>query len=208
MAEQRRASILFSLEGLMEVERHRIEAEAAARRRGLEEARRARQELELARIAARARREEEARFEALRRWLVERVRLEADAHARLELFAQQRQHELRLETIRTDAARARRRQLAFAGLALAGTALAMAIGFYFGKLRPEARRLQLAYDQLVWAERQRAETTEGLLDRAERRREAAEAELARVERELEAARRAAQSDSTRSAPCAVMQPSM
>ena len=179
----RDGALLLSLKGFLHEEQGRIEAEAAQRRMVLEEVRKAQEELS-------ARSEAERKSSAERKLgLLERARLEHEARARVEVVERQQEHERRLEAMREQASRGSQRQLTTLSLLFAGAILATALGIYVGKLRPDAQRLQIAYDELVAAERERSKETERLLERAERRRSDTEDELERTKRRLEAAER-------------------
>lgn len=193
MADQRESSFLFSLKGLLDVEKQRVREEDArtARQAELERARtRERErfaremmekkrlaELELARLEEQRQREEATRIEALRLATLERARVESEARAQLEILEKQQEHERKLCAIRESARKKGASHLALIGFALA---LLSSVGFgalYFGKLRPESQRLSDAYADLVTAERTRAEETEKLLDRADKRNDALTREL-------------------------------
>jgi colicin import membrane protein len=190
MAEQRPSSFLFSLRGLLEREQEaeqarRIRQAELDRARTRERERFAREmvekkrlaELEVLRLELERKREEAARLEALRLATLERARVESEARAQLEILEKQQEHERKLCAIR-EAARAKgQRQLAIVGFVLAGVTTLGALGTYFGKLRPEAQRLSIAYDDLVAAERTRAEETAKLLERADKRNDALTREL-------------------------------
>jgi colicin import membrane protein len=185
MAIQRESSILFSLKALADLERARtlgaaLEAQHEAARREHDRAELAEELL---------RRETSQRLEAMKLALIERMRLEAEAEARLELVNQEREHERRLTTIRDAVWRKRQRQLGLAALAVFVVGCVLGAGVYFGKLRPEADRLQARYDALVAAERARGETTRQMLERAEARRRSIDDELARTKKKLDAAER-------------------
>ena len=190
MADFRDDSLLFSLKGLMAVEKERIEHADEARRREarialamraererlLREAEeKKRQALaEMLRLEEQRRREDEARLEALKQATLERARVEAEAEARLEIVERQQEHERKLLQIRSGRALSRSRGLT--ALIVAQSAIVLVgLGLYLGKLRPDARRLQVAYDRVVTAERSRAEEAKRQLERSERR----QAELAR-----------------------------
>jgi colicin import membrane protein len=179
MAEQRESSMLFSLRGLMDVEQQRIDLEADARRRALEEIRMAREEDAL---RERARRERSDHVERIRLGVIERARLQAEATARLELVEQRHAHERQLSALRDELRRRRERQLTLASLLFAVASSAAGVGLYFGKVRPEAERLQIAYDELVLAERARAVESKRLLGRTQQKLEAAEQRIHELER--------------------------
>jgi colicin import membrane protein len=199
MGELREDSILFSLNGLLERERQRvsdeadrefrrIESEQLARlereRRVWEERERRRQEEEaLARCEEQRRREADAHLEALRRADVGRVRAGAEAEARIEVEAKQREHELRLEGIRERSGRRRAEQLAASFAAIAAIVVAVAAFAYIGEIRPEQERARNDYERLVLAERARSEQIQRLLDGSARRNAELAASLERTQRE-------------------------
>jgi len=154
-AKQREARIALALR----IERERLAREA--------EAKRAAAMAEAARLTELRRREEEARLEALARVTVERARVEADALARLEVMEKQQAHERKLIEIQSALERQRARGVTFAGFALALVVVTSALSIYFFRLKPDAARLQVAYGELVQAERLRAEETKRLLERSE-----------------------------------------
>jgi colicin import membrane protein len=186
MAEHRETSLIFSLEGLLQRERERIHEEEAQHRERLREAherqvnaerearedeerRRAEQEQRFREERLRAR-EEAARVEALRHAELERARVDAQARARLEVMAQQQEHERRMADIRKDVVQRRSRLIALTSSALAAALAFGAAALWFGKIAPEGAALQRAYDDLVAAERRRADETRRLVARAEQRR--------------------------------------
>jgi hypothetical protein len=120
---------------------------------------------------------------------VERARVEAEARARLELAERQQVHERQLLAIGVQTQGRRARRLAAVGFTLAGMSLAVALGTYAFKLRPEVDRLQAAYDRLLIAERLRGEETKQMLARADRRRAKLVIENEDLRRQLEEAKR-------------------
>jgi colicin import membrane protein len=217
MGQRRESSILFSLKGLLDMERDRAERKAILRFREAERARTEREQRERSERLAeeqeqRRKREEQQRLDAMRRSLVESQRAEAEVRAQLELAEKQHAHERRMTAARAELHRRRNRVGSTAALLVAVATLVAATGLYFGKLRPEARRLHLAYDGLIAAERARAEAAERMRERADGRRRELSGELALARRKLEQAEReleqlrsrspgaAAHSLSTRSRP--------
>lgn len=159
MDELRESSLLFSLEGLLETERERVQREAReAQRRRDEEMVRVAEQASRLRLAAQQEREarerrealeqerarlEEERIEAMKRASVERARIEAEGQLRLVELEQVRKHDLALSQIRERQQAARYRTLTW----LSGTALALSVAgglvAYFGWLEPaQARQLQ------------------------------------------------------------------
>jgi len=201
MADFRDDSPLFSLKGLLgdrapedeaarerearvalalRIERERLAREAEAKKQAAM--------AEAARLTELRRREEDARLEALARATVDRARVEAEARARLEMFEKQQAHERKLLEIQSALERQRARGVTFAGFALALVVMTSALSVYFFRLKPDAARLQVAYGELVKAERARAEEAKRLLERSELTKAALTKELgaarARI-RELE-----------------------
>jgi hypothetical protein len=167
MDELRESSLLFSLEGLLETERERVQREAreAQRRRDDEmirvaelasrrrlaqeqerEAREHRQTLEQERE-----RLEAERIEAMKRATIERARIEAEAKMRLVEVEQTRKHELRLVQLREGQLTARYRTLTWLSSTALALSLAGSLFAYFGHLRPaqarELRQLQANRDR-------------------------------------------------------------
>jgi len=210
MADLRDDSILFSLKGLMDVEKERIDKERAERAERVREAQialamqaereRVRREAEVkkalnlaeaARLEAQRRREEDARLEALKRTAVEAARIEVEARGRLEMMEQKLAHERRMLELREAPRRKRATRLAILGFSLAFATVAGAASFYYGTLRPDAERLRVAYAELVSAERGRADEAKRLLDRSNKRGDQLEAELRGARDEIDELKRAA-----------------
>ncbi|MBI3200458.1 MAG: hypothetical protein IT377_07795 [Polyangiaceae bacterium] len=173
--------MLFSLRGLSagdrerierELRKHRLAAEAALVRRWAKPPAERGPEPE----PAQGKREEEIRRQAA----VESARAESAARAEVEMLALQHAHERRMRQLESRGQRGS--LIAVLGLIVAVLSVAGSLGLYFGKLRPETLRVQRAYDELVAAERHRAEETKRLLERSEKRR-------AELSSELDAARR-------------------
>jgi hypothetical protein len=162
MDELRESSLLFSIEGLLETERERVQREAReAERRREEELKRVADAAERRRVAlereseARARRVaieqeraklEEERLESLRRATVERARVEAESRLRLIEAEERRKHELSLAKLRGDARVARYGAFAWICFGSVAVVLTAALGAYVGWVRParaqDAQRLQ------------------------------------------------------------------
>jgi hypothetical protein len=207
MADFRDDSPLFSLKGLLSdrspqdeegrkrearialalrIERERLAREAEAKKQAAI--------AEAARLTELRRREEDARLEALARVTVERARVEAEALARLEMMEKQQAHERKLVEIQSALERQRARGVNVVGFALALVVVTSALSIYFFRLKPDAARLQVAYGELVRAERLRAEETKRLLERSEstkavlsRELSAARARIRELERQSAAA---------------------
>ncbi|MEZ4296874.1 MAG: hypothetical protein R3B70_18050 [Polyangiaceae bacterium] len=158
MGEKRDSSVLFSLKELMSLEEQRVLEEEAARDRAraaeaearAQASRRAREEEEARlRLAEERRsteearrREEEAKLEAMRTAVVERARIEAVTRARMELLSKEQEQERVLAAIAHNKSGARRAALLGAGLAAA--VVAAGLGVYYGKIKPESDRAELA----------------------------------------------------------------
>jgi hypothetical protein len=183
MDELRESSLLFSLEGLLETERERVQREAReAQQRRAEELKRVADAAERRRLAqeqereARERREalqrereqlDQQRLEAMKRATVERARFEAEAGMRLVEAEQQRKHELSLAKLREEQQGLRYRTLSWLSSAALGLAVAGALAAYFGWIRPAHAR-----DEQRWR---------GLLSESQLREQVAEQAL-RLER--------------------------
>jgi colicin import membrane protein len=197
MAEQRESSFLFSLKNMLELEKQRSQAEQLAQMESHRQRTRERElfaremlekkrvaEMELLRLAQQQRQETAARIETLRLATLEKARIESEARARLEVLEKQQDHERKLYAIREASRQKGAMQLAIVGLSLA---VLCTLGFtvlYFGKLRPESQRLEGAYDDLVTAQRTRAEETAKLLARADKRADDLDRDLRRARRNL------------------------
>jgi len=160
MDELRESSLLFSLEGLMETERERVQREAREeKKRREDELRRVAEVAERRRIAveqereARLRREaleqereqlEQERILALKHAIVERARVEAEGQLRLVEAEQARKHDLALAHIRETQRTSRYRTLSWlSSSALGVTVVGVAVA-YFGWIAPaHAREKQL-----------------------------------------------------------------
>ncbi len=186
MAELRRGSLLLSLQrsGGAEVRRDAralasaeeaahalwVETECVRREARVQRERWAREAREIAERRGQA---EEAHLAALTQITMHATRAEARARE-VDVLEQRLAHERKMLELER-ARRPRRVSLALVGFGSAFTCIALAVGVYFGKLLPDQRRLQAAYEELVQSERRRAEETKRLLARSEARR----AELAR-----------------------------
>ncbi len=180
MDELRESSLLFSLEGLLETERERVQREAReAERRREEELRRVGALAERRRLAAQQEREarerrraleeqrerlEQERRDAMREATVERARLEAEAELRQVEVEQARRHELSLLRIREQERAARYQTLAWltggAGLlGLLGCAVA-----YFGFIAPAQARTEQSLRAIVESATGRASAAERALE--------------------------------------------
>lgn len=158
MDELRESSLLFSLEGLMETERERVQrevreaqerreaemklvAEVAERRALLLRQQHETRERRNALVRENERLEQE-RLEAQRLATIERARIEAEARLRLVEAEQQRNHDLALARVREQQDAARYRALAWlcsSALVLASLGVSVA---YFGWVVPAHERVQ------------------------------------------------------------------
>ncbi|HEY4122820.1 MAG TPA: hypothetical protein VGM56_33380 [Byssovorax sp.] len=154
MGELRESSVLFSLNGLMELERdrQREEDEAARAKAEAEAAAHAlmhqlvREEMEATRRGEQARREadearareEAARLAAMQAATIERARIEAERAAALARQVEVQRHERELARLREDVGHRRLRRALIVGGACAFVAIAASLGLYFGELRPES----------------------------------------------------------------------
>ena len=179
MNELRESSLLFSLEGLLETERERVQretreaqrrrddemvrvAEQASRRRLAQEQEREARERRQALEQERDRLEAE-RAEAMKHATIERARIETEAKMRLAEVEQTRKHELLLVQLREGQLTARYRALTWLSSTLLALSLAGGLFAHFGHVRPaQARELgQLRTSSERIAER--AQSTEGAL---------------------------------------------
>lgn len=158
MDEQRESSLLFSLEGLMETERERVQREAreARERREAEirlvaDAAQRRNSLLRAQHEARARRDallrererfEQEQLEALKQATIERARIEAESGLRLVEAEQQRKHDLELARVREQQGAARHRALAWLSSGALAVALLGGSSAYFGWIAPAHARAE------------------------------------------------------------------
>lgn len=185
MDELRESSLLFSLEGLLETERERVQREAReAERRREEELQRVAALAERRRVAAQQEREarerrqslerererlEQERIDALKRATIERARIEAEAELRLVELEQARKHELSLVQIREQERAARYRALSWlSGGACVLSLLGWSVG-YFGFIGPAHARTEEQLRRLVESTSGRASIAERALD-AERKK--------------------------------------
>lgn len=162
MDELRESSLLFSLEGLLETERERVQreqrellerrenelrrtAEVAERRRQAEQQRREAEARRQALADERARLEQ-AQIDAVKQATIERARLEVEARVKLAEIEQRSQHELSLSRIREAQRGARYRAwswLSSVGLLLVAVgSLALYAGFIVPRHAHELAHLQ------------------------------------------------------------------
>jgi hypothetical protein len=212
MDELRESSLLFSLEGLMETERERVQREAReAERRREDELRRVAELAERRRLAVQQEREAKQRREALERErerleqehldamkhaTVERARIEAEARVRLVEVEQRRKHELELSRIALGQRTQRYQLLTWLSTTVLGVSLGGAFTAYFGWIAPaHARELSHWQNLATVGAAQTTATERALTD--ERRK--TEALTGRVH-ELEAQGAAAARSDAKSAP--------
>ncbi len=197
MDELRESSLLFSLEGLLETERERVQregreaerrredelrrvAEVAERRRmAHEEERKARERVEA--LARERQRLEEERLEALKRATVERARIEAEARVRLVEADEQRKHELLLSKLHGEQRVARYQALSW--LSSGGLLLAVVGAFaaYWGWLRPAQASEAQRHQSFVAESRVREQVSEQALRRERARSQALDERLRKLE---------------------------
>jgi septal ring factor EnvC (AmiA/AmiB activator) len=156
MDELRESSLLFSLEGLLETERERVQREAreaqkrrddemirvaelASRRRLAQEQEREARERRQALEQERDRLEEE-RIDAMKRATVERARIEAEGKMRLVEAEQTRKHELLLMQLREGQLTARYRSLTWLSSAALLLSLTASLVAYLGYIQPAQAR--------------------------------------------------------------------
>ncbi|HYP87740.1 MAG TPA: hypothetical protein VEQ59_06295 [Polyangiaceae bacterium] len=212
MDELRESSLLFSLEGLLETERERVQREAReAQKRREEELKRVAEAAERRRVQAqqeheaRERREalqrerdrlEHERFEALKLATVERARIEAESGLRLVEAEQMRKHDLALLQLREAQRAARYRSRSWLGGGACAVALLAAIGAYFGWLAPAHDRSEQHLQSEIRERAARARATELTLAAEQNKNRALSARAERLEAALAAHRAAAPSAST------------
>jgi hypothetical protein len=197
MDELRESSLLFSLEGLLETERERVQREAReAQRRRDDEMIRVAEQASRRRLAAEQEREarerrvaleqerdrlEEERIDAMKRAAVERARIEAEGKMRLVEVEQARKHELMLVQLRERQLTARYRTLTWLSSAACALSVVSALTAYFGYLRPaHARELQ-HLQTTIQTNAERAKTTEHSLAAEHRRNQTLSERVQRLE---------------------------
>ena len=179
MDELRESSLLFSLEGLLETERERVQREAReAQKRRDDEMLRVAEQASRRRLAqaqereARERRQaleqererlEEERINAIQRATVERARIETEAEMRLVEVEHTRKHELLLVKLREGQLTARYRSLTWLSSAALVLSLTGALLTYFGYLQPAQARERQQLRNAVQANAERAATNERAL---------------------------------------------
>jgi colicin import membrane protein len=93
------------------------------------------------RAEAAARREEAARYEAIRIAAMEKARIEAEQAAKIALLTKEHEHERKLAALELEQQRHALRRAVIAGAALIAAIVGTFAGAYFGHLRPEAARV-------------------------------------------------------------------
>jgi hypothetical protein len=158
MDELRESSLLFSLEGLLETERERVQREAReAQKRRDEEMVRVAEQASRLRLAAQQEREARERrvvleqererlaaerIDAMKHASVERARIEAEGQLRLVELEQVRKHDLALAALREQQKVARYRTFTWLSATAFALSVSGALFGYFGWLRPaQAREL-------------------------------------------------------------------
>jgi hypothetical protein len=197
MDELRESSLLFSLEGLLETERERVQREAReAQKRPDEEMIRVAEQASRRRLAAeqeRASRErrqaleqererlETERIDAMKRATVERARIETEAKLKLVEVEQARQHELRLTQLREAQQTSRYRTLTWLSSTACALSLAGALGGYFGFVAPAHAQQKSQLEALIVANVDKAKAAERALAAELRKNETLSQRLAQLE---------------------------
>jgi hypothetical protein len=188
MDELRESSLLFSLEGLLETERERVQREAReAQKRRDDEMIRVAEQASRRRLAqqqereARERREalelereqlEAERIDAMKRATIERARIEAEGQLRLVELEQVRKHDLALSQIRERQQAARYRGLTWLSSAALAVSVIGAFAVYFGWLRPAEARQHQQLQGIIDASTEHAKTAERALAAEHRKNQA------------------------------------
>ncbi|HKQ68124.1 MAG TPA: hypothetical protein VJT73_02230 [Polyangiaceae bacterium] len=167
MTEQKESSVLFSLKELMNLEEDRIKQEDDDKKRRadaevqarLDAERRAREQ-EQARLQGEEerrrndelrQREEAARIEAIRHAEIEKARVEAEQRGRIESMTKQQEHERHLTSLKQDEHKKKLQRMVGISVGAAAILLIGGVGFYLGKIKPEAeardRAAQVALEQ-------------------------------------------------------------
>lgn len=203
MDELRESSLLFSLEGLLETERERVQRETReAQRRRDEELTRVAEQASRLRLAAeqeRAARERRAaleqererleaeRSDAMKRAAVERARIETEAKLRLVEVEQARKHELLLSQLRAGQLTARYRTFAWLGAGACALSLLSALAAYLGYVRPAHAREAQQLQATIRVNDERAKTTERALTAERNRNQTLSERVQRLEAQQSAA---------------------
>jgi len=197
MDELRESSLLFSLEGLLETERERVQREAreaqkrrddemirvaeqASRRRLAQEQAREARERRLALEQERDRFEVE-RIEAMKRATVERARIEAEGQLRLLEVEQTRKHEISLSQLREAQRTLRYRTLTWLSSGVAVLSVAAACAAYFGYVRPVHAREALQLQAIISSNADLHKLTERELAAERRKSEALREQVRKLE---------------------------
>jgi hypothetical protein len=197
MDELRESSLLFSLEGLLETERERVQREAReAKKRRDDEMIRVAEQASRRRLAAAQEREslerrqalekererlEEERIDAMKRATVERARIETEAKLRLVEVEQAQKHELRLTQLREAQQTARYRTLTWLSSTACALSVAGALGAYFGFIAPAQAQQKKQLEAVISANSEKAKATERALNAELSKNEALSQRLQQLE---------------------------
>jgi hypothetical protein len=197
MDELRESSLLFSLEGLLETERERVQREAReAQRRRDDEMIRVAEQASRRRLAAEQEREarerrvaleqererlEAERIDAMKRATVERARIETEGKLRLVEVEQARRHELMLSQLRAGQQTARYRSLTWLSSAACALSVAGALVVHFGYVRPAYAREAQQLQATIRVNAEQAKTTERALAAERSRNQTLSERIARLE---------------------------
>ncbi len=203
MDELRESSLLFSLEGLLETERERVQREAReAQKRRDDEMIRVAEQASRRRLAqtqereARERREalelererlEAERIDAMKRASIERARIEAEGHLRLVELEQVRKHDLALSQIRERQQVTRYRSLTWLSSAALVLSVIGAFVTYLAWLRPAEARQHQALQRIIDAKTEQAKTSERELATERRTNQALTERLQQLQTQTESA---------------------
>jgi hypothetical protein len=179
MDELRESSLLFSLEGLMETERERVQREAReAQRRREEELGRVAEMAERRRQAAQQEREarerrqaleqererlEQQHLDAITHATVERARIEAEARVHLVEVEQARKHELALSRIRERQRTARYQSYTWLSSGALVVWLVGGLAAYFGLLAPAQVRAEQHLQSIISINAEQSKTAQRVL---------------------------------------------
>jgi hypothetical protein len=197
MDELRESSLLFSLEGLLETERERVQREAReAQKRRDEEMVRVAEQASRRRLAAeqeRASRErravleqererlEQERIDAMKRAAIERARIETEAKVRLVELEQARKHELLMSQLREAQRTTRYRVLTWLSSSAFALSVAAALGIYFGYIAPAQAAQKRQLEAIIDANAEKAKATARALDAEQRKSETLSRRLQQLE---------------------------
>lgn len=207
MDELRESSLLFSLEGLLETERERVQREAReAQRRRDEEMVRVAEHASRRRLAAEQEREarerraaleqererlEAERIDAMKRAAIERARVETEGKLRLVEVEQARKHELMLSQLREGQLTTRYRALAWLSGAACALSVISALVAYFGYLQPAQARQEQQLQVAIQTHTEQAKSSERALATERSRNQTLNERIQRLEAQQSAATAAA-----------------